>query len=115
MTVGAVRPLAIRGSGGCCCGLPAAAAHPATSRTWRYAGTLVRRAITRPAAFTVPSTRRPLLDHEALLGQAHDESGVVEVAPLPSLSQRGDGLEETTVESNRAATCTEWQPVEIDA
>ena len=67
------------------------------------------------AAFTVPSTRRPLLDHEAPLGQAHDESGVVEVAPLPSLSQRNDGLEKTTVESNRVATCTEWQPVEIDA
>ena len=67
------------------------------------------------AAFTVPSTRRPLLDHEALLGQAHDESGVVEVAPLPSLSQCKDGLEKTTVESNRVATCTEWQPVEIDA
>ena len=67
------------------------------------------------AALTVPSTRRPLLDHEAPLGQAHDKSGVVEVVPLPSLSQRDDGLEETTVESNRVTACTEWQPVEIDA
>ena len=62
-----------------------------------------------------PSPSRPLLDHEAPLGQVHDKSGVVEVAPLPSLSQRNDGLEETTVESNRVTACTEWQPVEIDA
>ena len=223
MTVGAVRPLAIRGSGGCCCGLPAAAAHPTTrglalrrsvgsprdhqTRIPPGGSTVLRRCdrsrrepdalekpgdhgvrvphLARPqlvpppdrsrngrneldeptrellvithalwavnrfgdvrndtvaptshlvaeqpkptspssshgafrdhAAFTVPPTRRPLLDHEAPLRQAHDESRVVEVVPLPSLSQRNDGLEETTVESNRVATCTEWQPVEIDA
>ena len=67
------------------------------------------------AALQTSRPGRALLDHEVPLGQAHDQSGVVEVVALPPLSQRDDGLEETTVESNRLATCTQWQPVEIDA